>query len=95
MKTFPDYIKVVLPAGEIPIDADSCVTKVNGTKELILRSQMRAFAEDRSVRTITCDEKSLLLVSPNGDASVISKETELIWIVEMDVFKSFLREKED
>lgn len=82
-----EYVKVILPAGEIPLDA--LVTKVTGEKEYLLREEIIIYGKlenhestgDKSKTVIKAGENCRFLLGVNGDVNAIDCNTKLAWIV--------------
>ena len=79
-------MRVLLPAGEIPIGAT--VTKRTGEKPYILRDQITIFTEPKQV--IKAGDQARFLVGDNGDVNVVAMVTELLWTVSEDELSDYL-----
>lgn len=74
-------IKVILPAGEIPITAT--VTKIGGTSKFSLSKIIRVFSECKvQCKTMKAEEGTIFLVDNRPDFSCIPTTKELIWLAD-------------
>lgn len=83
-------LKIIYPVSWIP--NNSKVTKVTGSKEYILVEEIKVYdAETKPI--IIKNTGTRFLISPNDPSSIncVSDTTELIWIVEEDVFLSTIK----
>ena len=81
-------IKVILPANEIPLD--SIVTKRTGEKEYILKDRMRVFGREQGQDGEVVAKDGCRFLVKDGDANVVSPDTELVWLVDEGILSSFL-----
>lgn len=77
-------IKVILSAGDIPVDAT--VTKLTGNVPHILRDKVTVYGVGGERQEITAQPGCRFLVNPEkADITVIPADRELVW--EVDVWK--------
>jgi hypothetical protein len=79
-------MRVLLPAGDIPIGAT--VTKRTGEKPYILRDKITIYTEPK--QEIKAGDQARFLVGENGDANVVAMITELLWTVSEDELSDYL-----
>ncbi len=79
-------MRVLLPAGDIPIGAT--VTKRTGEKPYILRDKITIYTEPK--QEIKAGDQARFLVGENGDANVVAMTTELLWTVSEDELSDYL-----
>lgn len=85
-------LKIILPAGEIPLG--STVTKKTGTKEYLLKDRLRVFGETGDRREIVAQPGCVFLVS-EGDANAIPSTTEMLWTCQDWQLERWLHPPED
>ena len=87
-------MKIILPAGEIPIG--SRVTKRTGTSTFKLIDMVQIYSDIKGEpsKKIRADEGVRFLIGVNGggDINAISDKTELCWITSRDELLDFLEE---
>lgn len=87
-------MKIVLPAGEIPIG--SRVTKRTGTNVYKLIDMVRIFSDIKGepAKKIKADEGVVFLtgVQGGGDINAVSAKTELVWITDRETLLDYLED---
>ena len=84
-------LKVILPAGKIPEDAS--VTKLTGTVQYVLRKSLVIYSDvaGKPRQDIKADEGCVFMIGERS-TTVVPASKELIWIVELDVFRNYIFE---
>ncbi len=88
-----ELIRVILPAGKIPLGSD--VTKKNGEKPYILRDRIRIFTQGEDKRELIAQEGTRILISETGDANAIPNTTDLVWHATRDDLDDYLADLDD
>jgi len=80
-------MKLILKARKIPIG--SIITKNNGTKKYVLRSEIRVYDQQNKVHEFRT-QKAKILMSETGDANLIGDDIKLYWISDEATYFNFL-----
>lgn len=84
-----------MPVQDIPLG--STVTKKTGEKEYTLRDDIKIWGstqeQTENLRELKADDGTRFLISKNGDISIISGETEMLWHVDNQTLYNFLYQK--
>ncbi len=81
-------ISVILPAEVIP--PNSIVTKLNGTKEYQLVKHINVWLNGKIVNKISSDDNTKFILQTDGNANVVTNDTQLIWKTNADTLFQFL-----
>jgi hypothetical protein len=88
-------MKVLMEVRDIPVGAT--VTKKTGEKIYTLRDDVKIYGstqeQTEALRELKADEGTRFLISQNGDISIISGDTELLWHVDGRILFEHLERK--
>lgn len=90
MSTGTRIVKVILPAGQVPLGSTVC--KRSGAKEYKLLDHLRVFGEER--REVKAQPGCRFMVS-EGDAEAIPDTLEILWLATDDALLEYLDPPED
>lgn len=79
-----ENLVLIVPVGDIP--DGSCVTKVNGQKEFVVKKSFRLWSEVDGQKAIPIQiaEGCVVLVAKDtGDASVVAGTTQMKWRISL------------
>lgn len=83
-------MKVLIAVRDIPVG--SSVTKKTGDKPYTLRDDVKIYGSTQeqreTLRELKADEGTRFLIAQNGDISIVSGDTELLWhVAERDLYQ--------
>lgn len=85
-------MKIILPAGEIPLE--SKVSKIGGTKQYILKGDLRFHNKDGKREFLLKPSDDVrYLCGDAGDIMAVYCLTELMWYCEYEELKYYLYDK--